>query len=77
MRSRCWHKPIGEILVERRLVTRAQLALALSLQERLPEHRLGKILVDLGCLKMRDVSRAHAEQLQTTFARAWAGWRET
>jgi len=77
MRTRCWHKPIGEILISRGLATRTQLELALALQERLPGRKIGEILVELGYVKTRDILRAHAEQLVSTYAKSWAGWRES
>jgi general secretion pathway protein E len=57
---------LGEILMERRLITQEDLDRALELQrERAnPGDKLGKILVDLGFVSARDVLSALAEQLQ-------------
>src|SRR5579863_6837240 len=55
---------LGEILLERRLITGEDLDRALELQRERPGEKLGKILVDLGFIAMRDVLSALAEQLQ-------------
>src|SRR5579872_3225557 len=55
---------IGEILLERKLITGEDLDRALELQGARPGEKLGKILVDLGFIAMRDVLSALAEQLQ-------------
>src|SRR5580700_1192671 len=55
---------LGEILLERKLITAEDLDRALELQRERPGEKLGKILVDLGFIAMRDVLSALAEQLQ-------------
>ena len=55
---------IGEILIERKLITPDDLARALDIQQERGGEKLGKILVDLGFIAMRDVLAALAEQLQ-------------
>jgi type IV pilus assembly protein PilB len=59
-------RPIGQILLERGIVTQAQLDQALGIQKNTGE-KLGAILVDLGFVKERDVLRAYAEQLGIEF----------
>jgi type IV pilus assembly protein PilB len=59
-------KLIGQMLVEKGLITQAQLDEALKVQKNTTE-QLGRILVDLGYLAERDVLRAHAEQLGIPF----------
>jgi general secretion pathway protein E len=54
---------LGEILIERRLITSEDLDRALELQRERGD-KLGKILVDLGFIAHRDVLAALAEQLQ-------------
>src|SRR6266849_842903 len=54
---------LGEILMERRLITQEDLDRALELQRERGD-KLGKILVDLGFIAQRDVLSALAEQLQ-------------
>src|SRR5437868_14379030 len=54
---------LGEILIERRLITAEDLGRALELQRERGD-KLGKILVDLGFVAMRDVISALSEQLQ-------------
>ena len=54
---------LGEILIERRLITAEDLDRALELQRERGD-KLGKILVDMGFIAMRDVLAALAEQLQ-------------
>src|SRR6266849_1333907 len=54
---------LGEILMERRLITQEDLDRALELQRERGD-KLGKILVDLGFVALRDVLTALAEQLQ-------------
>jgi len=54
---------LGEILIERRLITAEDLGRALELQSERGD-KLGKILVDLGFVAMRDVISALSEQLQ-------------
>ena len=63
MRPRNWRKPIGEILIEKNFLTRAQLEEALALQCQLPGQKIGQILVKLGYVSKMEVLRAHAEQL--------------
>src|SRR5947209_1480546 len=62
---------LGEILIERRLITKEDLDRALELQRERQamspagnSDKLGKILVDLGFVSARDVLSALAEQLQ-------------
>jgi general secretion pathway protein E len=54
---------LGEILIERRLITQEDLDRALELQRERGD-KLGKILVDLGFVANRDVLAALSEQLQ-------------
>src|SRR6266404_1569298 len=54
---------LGEILIERRLITSEDLDRALELQRERGD-KIGKILVDLGFVAMRDVLAALSEQLQ-------------
>jgi general secretion pathway protein E len=54
---------LGEILMERRLITQEDLDRALELQRERGD-KLGKILVDLGFVSARDVLSSLAEQLQ-------------
>ncbi len=54
---------LGEILIERRLITGEDLDRALEIQRERGD-KLGKILVDLGFIAQRDVLTALAEQLQ-------------
>jgi general secretion pathway protein E len=54
---------LGEILIERRLITREDLDRALEMQRERGD-KLGKILVDLGFIATRDVLAALSEQLQ-------------
>src|SRR5580765_78856 len=55
---------LGEILIERKLITPEDLARALEIQRERSGEKLGKIFVDLGFVAMRDVLSALAEQLQ-------------
>jgi general secretion pathway protein E len=55
---------LGEILLERRLITQDDLARALELQRERQGEKIGKILVDLGFIAARDVLAALAHQLQ-------------
>jgi len=55
---------LGEILIERRLITQEDLARALELQRERGGDKLGKILVDLGFVAARDVLTALSDQLQ-------------
>jgi hypothetical protein len=75
MRSRYWCKPIGTILVEKKLATRDELAEALLIQQSRPQEKIGEILVALGCVSVKDVMRAFADQLGTAYAKRWAAWR--
>src|ERR1700722_17975327 len=54
---------LGEILIQKHLITGEDLDRALELQRERGD-KLGKILVDLGFIAMRDVLSALAEQLQ-------------
>src|SRR5580765_875437 len=54
---------LGEILIERKLITPEDLARALEIQRERSGEKLGKIFVDLGFVAMRDVLAALAEQL--------------
>src|SRR5580704_15330899 len=58
---------LGEIVIERRLITEEDLDRALELQRERGD-KLGKILVDLGFIAMRDVLAALAEQLGVPLA---------
>ena len=53
---------LGEMLIERRLIAPEDLDKALEMQRERGE-KIGKILVDLGFIAMRDVLAALAEQL--------------
>src|SRR6266436_933090 len=53
---------LGEILIERKLITNEDLERALELQKERGD-KLGKTLVDMGFVAMRDVLAALAEQL--------------
>ena len=55
---------LGEILIERKLITPDDLARALDIQKERGGEKLGKIMVDLGFIAMRDLVAALAEQLQ-------------
>jgi general secretion pathway protein E len=55
---------LGEILIERKLITQDDLARALELQHERSGEKLGKILVDLGFVAVRDVLSALSHQLQ-------------
>ena len=57
---------LGEILIERRLITQEDLDRALELQRERTDtnDKLGKILVDLGFISARDVLSALADQLR-------------
>src|SRR5512142_892436 len=55
---------LGEILIERKLITPDDLARALDIQKERGGEKLGKIMVDLGFIAMRDLIAALAEQLQ-------------
>src|SRR5580692_2205816 len=54
---------LGEILIERRLITQEDLDRALELQSDRGD-KLGKILIDLGFVSARDVLSSLSEQLQ-------------
>ena len=58
---------LGEMLIERRLIEPEDLDRALEIQKERGE-KLGKILVDLGFVAMRDVVAALAEQLSVPLA---------
>jgi general secretion pathway protein E len=55
---------LGEILIERRLITQDDLARALELQKERSGDKIGKILVDLGFVAQRDVLTALSDQLE-------------
>jgi general secretion pathway protein E len=55
---------LGEILIERKLITPDDLARALDIQKERGGEKLGKIMVDLGFIALRDLLAALAEQLQ-------------
>jgi type IV pilus assembly protein PilB len=59
-------RPLGEILLEKGLITQEQLDEALKVQKNTTE-QIGRILMDLGHVAERDVLRAHAEQLGIPF----------
>jgi len=54
---------IGQILLEKKLVTQEQLDEALNVQKNAPGQKLGHVLVDLGFVEQQEVDRAYAEQL--------------
>ncbi|MFM2124530.1 MAG: type secretion system ATPase GspE [Acidobacteriota bacterium] len=54
---------LGEILLERRLITQEDLSRALELQKERPGDKIGKILIDLGFVSARDVLSALSHQL--------------
>ena len=54
---------LGEILIQRKLITQEDLERALELQKERGD-KIGKTLVDMGFIAMRDVLAALAEQLQ-------------
>src|SRR5215469_12825421 len=54
---------LGEILIEKRLITQEDLDRALELQRERGD-KLGKILIDLGFVAARDVLSSLSEQLQ-------------
>ena len=54
---------LGEILIERKLITTEDLERALELQKERGD-KLGKTLVDMGFVAMRDVLAALADQLE-------------
>jgi type IV pilus assembly protein PilB len=64
--SRGPKKPIGQILLDQGLITQEQLEEALAIQASTAE-RLGRILVDKGYVKDKDVLRAYAEQIGVPF----------
>jgi type IV pilus assembly protein PilB len=57
---------IGELLIERELISEDQLQLALDLQRR-SGHRMGETLVAMGVLSERDLARVLAERLGREF----------
>jgi type IV pilus assembly protein PilB len=59
-------KPLGQILLEKGLISQDQLDEALKVQKNTSE-QLGRVLADLGYIEERDVLRAHAEQLGVPF----------
>jgi len=59
-------KLIGNILLEKGVITQEQLDEALNVQKNTTE-QIGRILTDLGHVTERDVLRAHAEQLGIPF----------
>src|SRR5947208_16930638 len=58
------HMRLGELLIERKLITQEDLARALELQRERPGDKLGKILVDLGFIAQRDILSALSYQLE-------------
>ena len=59
-------KPLGQILLERGLISQEQLDEALKVQKNTTE-QLGRILVELGLVTEKDVLRGQAEQLGIPF----------
>ncbi len=59
---------LGEILIERKLITEEDLERALELQKERGD-KLGKTLVDMGFIAMRDVLAALSEQLRRAAGR--------
>jgi type IV pilus assembly protein PilB len=64
--SRGPKKPIGQILLDRGLITQEQLDEALTIQGSTSD-KIGRILVDKGYVKEKDVLRAYAEQIGVPF----------
>src|SRR5690349_25109400 len=58
---------LGEILIQKHLITGEDLDRALELQKERGD-KLGKILVDLGFIAMRDILAALSEQLAVPLA---------
>ena len=54
---------IGQVLLEKQIVTQEQLEEALNVQRNAAGQKLGRILVDLGFTSQQEVDRAYAEQL--------------
>ena len=54
---------LGEILIQRKLITEEDLERALELQKERGD-KIGKTLVDMGFIAMRDVLAALSEQLE-------------
>ncbi|MDQ1464738.1 MAG: hypothetical protein QOC73_1679, partial [Actinomycetota bacterium] len=57
---------LGDVLIERDLITQAQLDEALAMQQQLPgkeRKRLGKLIVEMGFLTERQIAEALAELL--------------
>jgi len=67
MLSRHWRKPIGEILVNKELLTKEQLEYALDQQKQKPGEKIGQILIKLGYVTKKDVLKAYAEQLGSIY----------
>ncbi|MDQ2901780.1 MAG: type II secretion system ATPase GspE [Acidobacteriota bacterium] len=61
------HIPLGELLISRRLIEKEDLDRALDLQKERGD-KLGKILVDMGFIAMRDLVAALSEQLSIPLA---------
>ena len=63
-------KPVGEILVERGLITREQINEALGVQQRSESRKLlGEVLVDLGLCSAAQIAEALADSNNCPFAR--------
>ena len=63
-------KPVGEILIDRKLITRDQITEALAVQKGTdPRKLLGEIFVELGFCSAADVAEALADTCDVPFAR--------
>jgi type IV pilus assembly protein PilB len=56
-------RPLGQILLDKKLITQEQLDEALNVQKNTAGAKIGRVLVDLGYVSQSDVDRAYAEQL--------------
>jgi len=61
-------KKLGEILIERGLLTPEDLERALGIQRERSGEKIGRILIDLGFLAQRDLLQALSEQLGLSVA---------
>jgi type IV pilus assembly protein PilB len=56
-------RPLGQILLDKKLITQEQLDEALKVQKNTAGAKIGRVLVDLGYVAQTDIDRAYAEQL--------------
>jgi len=56
-------RPLGQILLDKKLITQEQLDEALNVQKNTAGAKIGRVLVDLGYVNQPDIDRAYAEQL--------------